>query len=288
MSDSTLNKPTAVLCIHGSLSSSRQWAMLSQQLPASYNAITPDLTGYGQSEFPANPKQYDLDFELDQLIANGLPEKFHLIGHSFGGAVAIGLALRYPQRVLSMSLFEPMAIWLLDEQHPGRVDSRTMMDLMAKRIAEGNTLNAAEMFIQYWNHCPTSKALAPSLARTLDVPQVKYPLDNRAACTHHATLNDLRQLTMPIQLIGTPESPLLASAIIELLADTFSNCSKAQVTGGHLAPVTRPGLVNPLLIDFIEQNSVIKKDQQLDCQSPQADRNDRGRVQDQPDLLAFA
>ncbi len=288
MSDSTLNKPTAVLCIHGSLSSSRQWAMLDKQLPSSLQAITPDLTGYGQSGFPANPDQYDLDFELDQLIAKGLPEKFHLIGHSFGGAVAIGLALRYPQRVLSISLFEPMAIWLLDQQHPGRVDSRTMMDLMAKKISEGNILNAAEMFIQYWNHCPTSKALAPSLARTLDVPQVKYPLDNHAACTYHATLNDLRQLTTPIQLIGTPESPELASAIIELLADTFSNCSKAQVTGGHLAPVTRPDLVNPLLIGFIKKNTIAGPDQRFDCQSLQVDRNDRGRAQDQPDLLAFA
>ena len=44
-------------------------------------------------------------------------EKFHLIGHSYGGMVALQLAAQaQPQRVRSLSLFEPIAFHLLPDR----------------------------------------------------------------------------------------------------------------------------------------------------------------------------
>jgi pimeloyl-ACP methyl ester carboxylesterase len=70
-------------------------------------AVAKDLELYATDEPPAG---YTLDLEIDGVLremdARGW-ERFHLVGYSGGGAAALALAARHPERLLSLALLEP-------------------------------------------------------------------------------------------------------------------------------------------------------------------------------------
>ncbi len=111
------DRPRAsVIALHCSLGSGRQWKRLAAELGASHQIITPDLSGYGD-----DPGCYCLPTTLAQeveFISGRLAEAdgpIHLVGHSYGGAVAFRIATASPfaARVRSLTLIEPVLPTLL-------------------------------------------------------------------------------------------------------------------------------------------------------------------------------
>jgi 2-hydroxymuconate-semialdehyde hydrolase len=93
-----------VLLLHGSgagVSGWANWRGLIPHLSQRYRVIVPDLVGFGYTEVSTD---YQFDFMnswIDQLLAlmDGLGiEKAHIVGNSFGGAVALWMAWRAPER----------------------------------------------------------------------------------------------------------------------------------------------------------------------------------------------
>ena len=93
-----------VLLLHGSgagVSGWANWRGLIPHLSQRYRVIVPDLVGFGYTEVSTD---YQVDFMnswIDQLLAlmDGLGiEKAHIVGNSFGGAVALWMAWRAPER----------------------------------------------------------------------------------------------------------------------------------------------------------------------------------------------
>ena len=84
---------SCVIALHCSLGSGRQWAGLAEQLGSDYQMIAPDISGYGN-----NPGPFILPTSLAEEIEL-LGDRFreadgpiHLVGHSYGGAVAFKIA----------------------------------------------------------------------------------------------------------------------------------------------------------------------------------------------------
>ena len=117
MAGNLINSYAPVLALHCSLGSSAQWRSLARAMPER-TVIATDLMGYGDAPFPAHEESFSLDHEVDaierELLRSGIGTRpLHLVGHSYGGAVAFRFALRNPDRVKSIALFEPVTIWLL-------------------------------------------------------------------------------------------------------------------------------------------------------------------------------
>lgn len=86
-----------VLLLHGLLSGHVLWNRLRAEMAGEARFVAPNLLGYGPADRPNGT--YDLDVLLDHLAP--LVERFqptHLVGHSMGGIVALGLRARYPDR----------------------------------------------------------------------------------------------------------------------------------------------------------------------------------------------
>jgi pimeloyl-ACP methyl ester carboxylesterase len=97
-----------LLLIHGFTGAKEDFATLMEPLAAhGWHAAAPDLRGHGASDGPADGDAYSLDvFVADVLgLADALGwERFTLLGHSMGGAVAQRLALDHPDPVQALVL----------------------------------------------------------------------------------------------------------------------------------------------------------------------------------------
>jgi lipase len=106
----------AILLAHCSSANHRMWKALTSQLAPSHRVLAPDLIGYGQSgRWPAGRTyEADADTRLIMELANCAGGPVHLVGHSYGAAMALEAArLLGPGRVRGMTLIEPVSFHLL-------------------------------------------------------------------------------------------------------------------------------------------------------------------------------
>ena len=98
-----------VVLIHGFGGSSYSWRHLVPTLATRYEVVAPDLNGFGWTERPSEPEAYTLEGQpalvLGVLDALGIASA-HVVGHSYGGGLALWLAARHPERVRSLVLVD--------------------------------------------------------------------------------------------------------------------------------------------------------------------------------------
>lgn len=247
-----------VVLLHSSLSSKSQWRALIERMRGTHRLIAIDLSGYGETPLPAISEAFSLTDEVrlvERVLAETLEpgERFHLVGHSYGGAVALRLAYDLRQRVRSLSLFEPVAFHLLDGNDAGRIDAKTLAQALEAGFQRGDWLGAAARFVDYWSgpgsfsRLPTDKQIA--LSRTL----AKVALDFRASFDEPLSAGDYRCIAMPTCLIGGLSSPCSTASVLGILTAVLPDHQLHWVAAGHMAPVTHPTLVNPIIEGFIHK-----------------------------------
>lgn len=98
-----------VLLIHGSGPGASAWANWRLTIPvlaAQYRVIAPDVVGFGFTERPDGVR-YDMPTWTEHVLGvlDGLGvDRCHVIGNSFGGALALSLAIQSPERVNTLVL----------------------------------------------------------------------------------------------------------------------------------------------------------------------------------------
>ncbi len=104
-----------LLMLHGSgpgVSAWANWRLVMPELARARRVIAPDLVGFGFTERPADVI-YDMDTWVRQAV--GVLDaldivKADLVGNSFGGALALALAIRHPQRVRRLVLMGSVGV----------------------------------------------------------------------------------------------------------------------------------------------------------------------------------
>ncbi|MDZ5697958.1 alpha/beta fold hydrolase [Chelativorans sp. M5D2P16] len=107
MDETGEGEPTLVL-LHGFAATHRAWGGVRAALGSGVHVLAFDLPGHGRSlDFSdAGPARVAAEAVCAVLDGRGI-RRFHLAGHSFGGAVAALIALARPQDVASLTLFAP-------------------------------------------------------------------------------------------------------------------------------------------------------------------------------------
>ena len=94
-----------VVLIHGSVGNASVWSSVRHELEPRFEVATPTRGGY-----PPGPPLERIDFEQQaRELASTLGEGAHLVGHSYGGVIALLIAAAQPQRVRSLAVSEPPA-----------------------------------------------------------------------------------------------------------------------------------------------------------------------------------
>lgn len=249
-----------VVALHSSASTGGQWKSLAAAL-AGRTVVTPDLPGYGRASFRDGARDDAATLSGDAAAvlrtldgpSGAGASAFHLVGHSYGGAVAVKIALAQPQRVLSLTLIEPVLFHLLPLSG-GDEDMRLYRGILGVRdrlrgaVAAGWPAHGMATFVDFWSGAGCWDQ-ADAEQRQRLAAQARAVLRNFTACFGESwPVRELRRLAMPLLAISGAQSPAVAQCLTDKIVDTAGEVTAARLfDAGHMAPLTHAPVVNALI-----------------------------------------
>jgi pimeloyl-ACP methyl ester carboxylesterase len=243
-------KGPGVVCLHSSASSSGQWRPLMDQLADRFHVLAPDFHGYGESPAWSDARDLTLADEarLVEPVFRAAGDRFHLVGHSYGGAVALRVALDDPKRIRSLVLFEPVLFALLfeeDPEQPGAREIAAVRDDTIAAVARGDLQASAERFVDYWMGAGAWKR-TPDKRRSAAANSMRKVKAEWRACFDEPTpLEAFSHLAIPTLFLLGVESPASSRGVARLLTRTLPRVTVEELPGiGHLGPITHAERIN--------------------------------------------
>jgi pimeloyl-ACP methyl ester carboxylesterase len=233
----------AVVCIHASASSSAQWRPLMDRLAGRFRTLAVDL--YGSGKTPPWPAGQELsladEVALLEPVFAAAGDRFHVVGHSYGGAVALKAALAHPHRLRSLVVYEPVLFSILLAEDPTQPAAREIVavrDDTVTAVESGNARASGARFLDYWMG-PGTWAGMPEPRRDA-VP---------------TRLSAFASLDVPTLYLAGSDSPGAARGVGRLLAKVLPRVTVVEIEGvGHMGPVTHPERINALIERHLETN----------------------------------
>lgn len=247
-----------VVLLHSSASGLRQWRRLVDELQGGYRLLAVNLFGYGgTSPWPADARQTLADQAgLVAAVVSQLDEPVILVGHSLGGAVALETALHLGARLRAVIAFEPILFSLLRTHGPA--DAFTEIHKLSTRYQALGTTGqwdlAGELFIDYWSGTGTWSAMPEERKAGLRMmlPNVLHEWD--AVIAPSRPLPDWGNIPAPVHILRAADTRRPTHAVASLLVQTHRPWRLHELAeGGHMAPLSRPDLVNPLIANILTE-----------------------------------
>jgi pimeloyl-ACP methyl ester carboxylesterase len=183
-------------------------------------------------------------------------DRFHLIGHSYGGAVALKAALTDPSRLRSLVLFEPVlfaALMAEDPRQPAAREIVAVRDDTVAAVDRGDLDAAGARFVDYWMGAGAWTSMSSARRQAVASAMPKVKAEWHAAFSEPTPLSAFAALGVPTLCIVGTNSPAASRDVARLLAKTLPALTTIELDGvGHMAPVTHPDRVNAVITRYLE------------------------------------
>jgi pimeloyl-ACP methyl ester carboxylesterase len=220
-----------------------------------YRAIAVDLRGHGLSDMPVDPDRYTTDAMVEHGVA--ILDALHLrravlIGHSMGGALAIHLALRVPERVRGLALFSPIGCGTARAPEIGRMLSPEWSIPMLRGILRRSAVAAGLRILYRRNALVTARNVdeywAPSQFDGF-VPAMRALLHKfRWTCfdTH-----EMSRITVPGLLVRGAHDPVISRRDSMPVPSGWREMVIEDA--GHLPHDEAPDTVNRAVVELLSR-----------------------------------
>lgn len=247
-----------VMLVHSSVSGARQWRRLMDDMKDRFRIRAVNLYGYGKTPSWHGGALQTLDDQA-RLVETAIPadaDELYVVGHSFGGSVAMKLAANLKRRVTKLVLLETNPFHLLAQAR--RIDAFAEAEDLCNCIrtfgARGEWRTAAEMFADYWSGAGTWRNM-PEDRRAVFAAALRPNLHEWSSVMNEATTLDewADMLPRATMALCDPETVLPIREIDTLLRSACPDWTFGASRGGHMAPLTRPDLINPIVTLFLSR-----------------------------------
>lgn len=234
----------AVTLLHGFTQSGRSWREVIATMPAGWRWIVPDLRGHGETRMkPGAPCTMDAcTADLEMLWDHLGIDRTHLVGYSMGGRLALNVAARRPERLISLLTVGAHA----GLEGEARESRRQGDEALAQRIEK----DGLEAFIDYWTALPLFAGLerrGPSFVAQVHAERMRNTTAGLAASLRGMGAGEmeplwdlLRRVMLPSTFVaGQRDHGYVASA--RRLASIVRN-SRVEIVlrAGHAVHQERP------------------------------------------------
>jgi pimeloyl-ACP methyl ester carboxylesterase len=242
---------TSVLLVHSGGFTARQWRKLGEQLSPRYRVIAPDLLGYGVEGWPIG-KPFHFREDVAH-VARMLDEPAHVVGHSYGGLVAMHVALAAPDVVRSLALYEPVAFGVLDE--PADEEARRSVAQLGAYAPDARGVDEAWLaaFVDWWNGAGAWQALGESTKQAFRAVGWKLSEEVASLGADRTDRTTYARIAVPTLLLGGERTQPAERRVLEKLHDALPN-ARLQLFPelGHMGPITHAPLVNAAIAAHID------------------------------------
>jgi pimeloyl-ACP methyl ester carboxylesterase len=245
-------KGPTILLLHGFTGSKDNWVLLAPYLTKEYHVVIPDIPGYGESSM-IEKDSYDLSnqmLRLHKFVQAIELKKFHIVGNSMGGLFAGTYAVRYPDEIISVGLFDAIGVKSL-EKSPA-----------TKMLEKGET----PLLLKDSNDVPRWVALVyvnpPSLPYPIEKVMIKTALANRnfyekvrkeILPAFYSLEKDLPKIKAPTLILWGDKDKIVDISSVPVFEKGLKNHKTVIIKDcGHVPLIEKPQETATQYIDFIK------------------------------------
>lgn len=248
-----------VILIHGGASNNRQWKALIEDLKPQFRVLAPNMHGVGNTPAWQGPTSYSLAdaAELIVRLCQSVAGNVSLVGHSAGGAWAMQAATQLGPRVDKLVLLEAAPYDLLRQarRDSAYAEARALYEFVCGGSERGEWAAIAERFVNAfagpgaWDRLSDERRARA--AQLMQPNRAQWDSLMKDSTTLAEWASRLPQRTL---FISAADTWLPLHELTNLFVSGCPHWTFVQVPeGGHLTAFSRPELVNPVIVDFLER-----------------------------------
>lgn len=237
----------AVVFLHGGFMDRRSWDRQLVPFARRFRVVRYDIRPFGESSRPDKP--YRIPDDLLRLLDHLKVERAHLVGHSFGGGVALDFTLLYPERVESLVLAAAPPSGFVPPE-----EERKLIGSIFAAVKSGD-----EAIVNAWLEHPmwTASRARPDIMKELEASTRRNLAPFRMTVAPYLPvtppaierLSDVRAPTLVI--VGDRDMPSIKQSA-ELVAKQIPRASLKVIAGAdHALPLGWADEFNAAVIEFI-------------------------------------
>jgi pimeloyl-ACP methyl ester carboxylesterase len=253
--DESGSGPTVVL-VPGSCSTGAAWRPIIAAWNGQFRCVTTSLLGYGATAERRTESDTAIHHEAEVLeaVIRRAGGGVHLVGHSFGGLVALAVALRREVNLASLVIVEAPAAELLRERGEAQHYRafQDMTDAYFADFARGNAVAIARM-IDFYGGAGTF-ASWPQRVRDYAVETTPVNIrDWASAYDFLLSADSLATIDLPVSVIRGGESHAAVQRANALLGGCLNGAALATIDGAaHFMIATHADAVARLIAEHID------------------------------------
>ena len=224
-----------VVFIPGLNNSSASWLPTVRALPTGIHGISVDC-----------PPISDID-ELAADLLTGLPERFVVVGHSFGGYVALTMLATHPERIEGIVLVNSGTGSDTDAAAAGRLEK-------AEQAASGGyeaLANAASARAYHPSNAGDPAIMAARASGIREYGAERYAAHQKASAARPDRTEVLSRAKIPKLVVSADEDLVVPTAKQEAMAEAVGAPQQVIPQTGHMLPAEAPEQLARVIADFV-------------------------------------
>jgi pimeloyl-ACP methyl ester carboxylesterase len=245
-----------ILYLHSGPGRGGDWRSVVECLGPTRHHICPDLYDRGRSDRWPDEATYSLDRHVetasDVIDAHG--GRAHVVGHSYGGAIAVRLAVLSPERVASLTAIEPQLIDLLRDAGETSLHASVIETYGAVlgALSIGDDERGWTLFIDEFNGRGAWVGLPDRVKDRVRAQGPRMPVYFAALRDNPVGVNDVAGLDAPTLVVLGANTTPAERRMAEIVAEYAPRATCVEIeNAAHMAPLTHPQEVASALADHL-------------------------------------